>query len=128
VIEDDVDAALVRVALHGVGEVFLLVVDDDVGAERGDALDFAGRGRHEDPRARPQGLDELHRGRRDAASAAVQQHGLAVGEPRVEEQVHVRRQIRLADAGRLLEAHARRDSHDVAGVRERELRIPAAAE
>ena len=128
VVEDHVDAALVRVALHGVGEVLVLVVDDDVGAERFDALDLARRRRHEDSRARGQRFHDLHRGRRDAAAAAVQQHRLAVGEARVEEQVHVRRQVRLADARRLLEAQVRRDAHDVARVRDGELGIPAAAE
>ena len=47
VIENHVDAAFVRVAQHGLGEVLVLVVDDDVGAERRDALDFARRCRHE---------------------------------------------------------------------------------
>jgi hypothetical protein len=73
-------------------------------------------------RALSQRLDELHRRRRHAA-AAMQQDGLAVGEPRVKEQIHVGRQIRLADAGGLLEAHVRRNSHDVPRVRECELRI-----
>ena len=118
VVEDDVDAALIGVALHGVGEILFLVVDDDVGAERFDALDLARRRRDEHARARRERLHDLHRRRRDAAAAAVQQHRLAVGEPGVEKQVHEGRQVRLADAGRLLEAHALRNAHDVPGMRD----------
>ena len=115
-IENDVDAALVRVAQHCLGEVLLLIVDDDVGAERRYALHFARRRRYEQARARRQRFDELHCRRGDSAAAAVQQHGLAVDEPGVEEHVHVRREIGFADAGCLLEAQARRNAHDVARV------------
>ena len=127
-IENHVDAALVRMAQHGFGEVLLLIVDDDVGAERRYALHLARRRRHEQARARRQRFDDLHRRRRDSAAAAVQQHGLAVGEPGVEEQVHVRREIGFADAGCLLEAQARRNAHDVARMGRRELGVTAAAE
>ena len=52
VIENDVSAALLCMTQHRLGEVLLLIVDDDVGAERRYALHFARRRRHEQaPRA-----------------------------------------------------------------------------
>ena len=99
-----------------------------VGAERGDALDLARRGRDEHARVGSERLHDLLRGSRDAAAAAVQQHGLAVLEPCVQEQVHVGGDIGFADAGRLRESQALGDPHDVTRVGDRELRVASAAE
>ena len=67
-------------------------------------------------------------GGRDPAAAAVQQHGLAVLEAGVQEQVHVGGDVGFADAGRFREAHALGNPHDVARVSRRELGVAAAAE
>jgi len=117
VVQDHVDAPLAGEGLHGLRKIGgLLVVDDQVHAQGLYAVHLLGRGRHDELRVRDEGPAELNGRRVDPSPAPVQQCILVIAQFPEDEHVQEGRDVRLADAGRLLEAHAVGDRHGVARV------------
>ncbi len=104
------------------------VVDHQVGTKFADPVDLARMGRDDQLAVRRERLAELNRRSVDATAAAVEDRGLAVLEVADHEDVEKRGDVGLADAGRLFEADAFRDAHQVVGVGHGVLGITATAD
>jgi len=128
-VENDVDTLLGGKLLDRLGEVGrLLEVDHQIDPHPLDPLQLVGRGGDDQFRIRHQRLAELHPGHVDAAAAPMNDGRVVVLEAADHEQVEEGGDIGLTDAGRLLEAHARRNRHQVAGVGNGIFGIGAAAD
>ena len=115
-IQDQVDAAAVGGLLDDGGEVLARVVDHVRGAELEYPLPLAGRCGDVDLCLRRQQRAQVECRRVDATAAAMKQGPLAVTQAADREDVQVRGDVGLADAGSLFEARGLGNREGVAGV------------
>ena len=99
-VEDDVGAAVAGRLLGCGDEIFGLVVNGDIGAERDASCAFFRRpGSRDDPRA--EGFGKLDGGRADAGRSAVDEQGFSGSEPAALEYIVPNRKEGFGDRGRL---------------------------
>ena len=123
---DDVGAMTAGEVLHRLGDVLLVVLDHQVGAEPPADCGLLRRADRGDD-DRTGGLAELDGGAADAARGAVHQQELAGLELRPAVQAEPARLVVDEERGRLLEGHRVRNLEHVLRARMRELGVAAAA-